>query len=210
MNASDQRFAEINLPSDKRPAIFIDRDGVIIHNQPAYVRSLNQVKIYPRAIQAIALAAASDYRIVIVTNQAGIGKGLYSFNTVNEIHQVIMRAVEQAGGRIDGIYVCPHKTEDECDCRKPKPGLLTRAAHELKLDLASSYMVGDAISDIQAGQQAGVKQAILVLTGRGLAQKKLALAGHAVAPFIVRKSLYEAIKSIMRLPQESDRTDSRQ
>lgn len=183
----------------KCPAIFIDRDGVIIHNQPNYVRSLRQVKIYPRAIQAIALAAASSYRIVMVTNQAGIGKGLYSLETVNEIHQEILRVVEQAGGRIDGIYICPHTNEDGCNCRKPKPGLLSQAAHDLKIDLANSFMVGDAISDMQAGQQAGVKQTILVLTGRGLAQKKLVQAGGAAAPFAVRKSLYEAIEYILSL-----------
>ena len=178
-------------------AIFIDRDGVIIHNQASYVRSLKQVTIYPRAVQALALAAQSRYKIVVVTNQAGVGKGLYSLETVHEIHHEIRRAVEQAGGRIDAFYICPHRSDEQCECRKPKPGLLKQAACDLKIDLAGSYMIGDALSDLLAGQLAGVKESMLVLTGRGLAQRKLAAAGAWAAPLNVRRSLMEAVRYIL-------------
>ncbi len=179
------------------PAVFIDRDGVIIHNRPEYVRSLKQVILYPRSIQALARLAASRYKIVIVTNQAGVGKGLIAIETAEEINRRVVEAITGAGGRVDGVYVCPHTREDRCSCRKPEPGLLTRAAGELGLDLAASFMVGDALSDIAAGQRAGVKQAILLLTGRGRKQRQLASKG--LAPFAVKRSLSEAVDMILNL-----------
>lgn len=180
-------------------AIFVDRDGVVIHNRENYVRTLRQVKIYPRAVQALAIAAHAGFKIVMVTNQAGVGKGLYSIDAVNEINQSIRQVVEQAGGRIDGIYVCPHRTDENCACRKPKPGLLQFAARDLEIDLKRSFMVGDALTDLQAGQQAGVRQALLVLTGRGLEQRKLALCAPDIQPLIVRRSLFEAVQHILAL-----------
>ena len=147
------------------PAIFLDRDGVIIHNRKDYVRSLEQVKIYPQALRALARLKDSPYKIVIVTNQAGIGKGLMTRAVVDEIHACILARVGQSGGRIDGIFLCPHTAADGCTCRKPQPGLLLQAARELELDLSRSILIGDALSDIEAGQRAGVQETILVLTG---------------------------------------------
>lgn len=176
-------------------AIFVDRDGVVIHNQDEYVRSLQQVKIYPRALQALARAAQAGFKIVMVTNQAGVGKGLYSMETVQEINEHIRCMVEAACGRIDGIYVCPHRSDEDCACRKPKPGLLLQAAEALHIDLSRSFMVGDALSDLQAGQAAGVRQSILVLTGRGRGQRKL--AGDAARTLTIRRSLFEAVQTII-------------
>jgi D-glycero-D-manno-heptose 1,7-bisphosphate phosphatase len=187
----------MNEDSYVSPAIFVDRDGVIIRNSPTYVRTLKQVKIYPRAVEAIALAAKTNFKIVMVTNQAGVSKGLYTLDTVNAINREIVRVIECAGGRIDGVYVCPHQNEDHCDCRKPKPGLLKNAASDLKIDLQNSFMIGDALTDMLAGQHAGVRQSILVLTGRGISQRKLAAAGEVSTPFIVRKSILEAVHSIL-------------
>jgi histidinol-phosphate phosphatase family protein len=178
------------------PAVFIDRDGVIIHNHPQYVRSLKQVILYPRSIQALARLAESRYKIILVTNQAGVGKGLIAPETAEEINRRVVEAITSAGGRVDGVYVCPHTSEDGCDCRKPKPGLLTRAAGELGIDLAASYMIGDALSDIAAGQRAGVKQAVLVLTGRGRKQRRLEKTD--LAPFVVKRSLTEAVDMIQK------------
>jgi D-glycero-D-manno-heptose 1,7-bisphosphate phosphatase len=181
----------MNSLTNLSPAIFIDRDGVIIHNLAQYVRSLNHVHPYPRSIAALASLRESPFKIVLVTNQAGVGKGLIPLETAVEINRCVVDAIEQAGGRVDGVYVCPHTPADHCACRKPQPGLLTRAAAELGIDLAASYMIGDAASDIAAGQRAGVKQAILVLTGRGREQRKL-----AEAPFLVKRSLKEALEWI--------------
>ena len=153
-----------------RRSIFLDRDGVIIENREAYVRSWADVEFIPGALPALAQAALTDYAIVVVTNQAGIGKGLIDAADSEAINQRLRGEVERAGGRLDGIYVCPHTEADDCDCRKPKPGLLLRAARELGLDLARSWLIGDAQTDLQAAQAAGV-QSLLVLTGRGAEQQ---------------------------------------
>jgi D-glycero-D-manno-heptose 1,7-bisphosphate phosphatase len=149
------------------PAIFLDRDGVLIENQPDYVRDWSQVKMYPDAIRALSLSALKNYKIVIVTNQSAVGRGLISLETANEINRKLITHILQQGGQVDAVYMCPHKPDDGCFCRKPKPGLLLQAAKELSLDLARSWMIGDAWSDVLAGQSAGVKLAILLKTGRG-------------------------------------------
>jgi histidinol-phosphate phosphatase family protein len=178
------------------PAVFIDRDGVIIHNREHYVRAWRHVKIYPRAIQALANFAASPYRVVIVTNQAGVGKGLYSLETVAEINARLVEIIQAAGGRVDGVYVCPHTPADGCACRKPQPGLLLQAARDQGLDLPRSVMIGDALSDLQAGQRAGVGRCVLVRTGRGNRQLNLAVETPGLPPFQVRRSLTEALAGL--------------
>jgi D-glycero-D-manno-heptose 1,7-bisphosphate phosphatase len=155
-----------------RPTIFLDRDGVIIENRAEYVRSLDEVAFIPSALRALAEIAASDYAIVVVTNQAGVGKGLVSAEMVESIHERLRSEIERAGGRVDAIYFCPHTDADECDCRKPKPGLLLRAARDHGLDLSRSWMIGDALTDLQAGEMAGARS-LLVLTGRGEEQKAM-------------------------------------
>jgi D-glycero-D-manno-heptose 1,7-bisphosphate phosphatase len=185
----------MNLASSLAPAIFIDRDGVIIHNRAEYVRTVEHVIFYPRSVQALAELRNSAYKIIIVTNQAGVGKGLISPEIAAEINRCVVAEIERAGGKVDGLYVCPHTAHDRCTCRKPQPGLLIRAAQELGIDLAASYMIGDAASDVAAGQRAGVKQAILVLTGRGLSQRAVAKR-EGLANFQVRRSLKDALASI--------------
>ena len=151
-------------------AIFLDRDGVLIENRSDYVRDWSDVKIYPEAISALSLSAIKNYKIVIVTNQSAVGRGIISLETANSINSQLVNLIHQHGGQVDGVYMCPHKPDDACFCRKPKPGLLFQAAKELSLDIQSSWMIGDAWSDVQAGQSAGVRQAILLKTGRGKEQ----------------------------------------
>ena len=152
------------------PAIFLDRDGVLIENRPDYVRDWSQVSVLPEAIKALANAAINSYKVIIVTNQSAIGRGLMSLKTANEINEQLVSLIQRQGGKLDAVYLCPHSPEENCPCRKPKPGLLLQAANELALDLARSWMIGDAWSDLQAGQMAGVRQSILVRTGRGSEQ----------------------------------------
>ena len=152
------------------PAIFLDRDGVLIENRADYVREWSQVKIIPEAIHALSRSAIKNYKIVIVTNQSAVGRGIISLGAANEINRRLVNVIQDHGGHVDGVYVCPHKPDDNCLCRKPKPGLLLQAAKELSLNLQRSWMIGDARSDMQAGQAAGVSQTILVKTGRGRAQ----------------------------------------
>ncbi len=155
-----------------RPAIFLDRDGVIIENRDDYVRSWADVVFIPGALEALAALTFTPYAIVIATNQAGVGRGFLTLADAEDINNRLQAEIIRAGGRVNGIYMCPHRPEDNCDCRKPRPGMLHRAAHDLALDLSRSWMIGDALSDLQAGKAANT-QTLLVLTGRGLEQKKL-------------------------------------
>jgi D-glycero-D-manno-heptose 1,7-bisphosphate phosphatase len=155
-----------------RPAVFLDRDGVIIENRSDYVKSRLEVSFLPGAREALQRLSRSEHAIVMVTNQSAVGRGMISLEEAMEINRHVIAAIEAQGGRVDAWYVCPHHPDERCDCRKPAPGMLLRAAEELGLDLARSYLVGDAVSDIQAGWAVGV-QGILVLTGRGSEQVTL-------------------------------------
>jgi D-glycero-D-manno-heptose 1,7-bisphosphate phosphatase len=152
------------------PSIFLDRDGVLIENRSDYVRDWSQVKIIPEAIRALSLAPIKKYKVVIVTNQSVVGRGLILLKTAQEINQRLINLIRDHGGQIDGVYMCPHKPEDGCSCRKPLPGLLLQAAKDLSLDLQHSWMIGDAWSDVQAGEAAGMRGTILLKTGRGAEQ----------------------------------------
>jgi histidinol-phosphate phosphatase family protein len=144
----------------------LDRDGVIIENRDDYVRTWADVAFIPAAIEALRVIAPLDISIVVVTNQACVGKGIVTLDEAEAINARLIREVNAQGGRIDVAYLCPHRPDESCACRKPKPGMLLRAAREHDLKLSQSFMVGDAITDMQAAQAAGVSS-ILVRTGRG-------------------------------------------
>ena len=149
------------------PAIFLDRDGVLIENRSDYIRDWSQVKMIPEAIRALSHSSLKKYKVVIVTNQSVVGRGLILLRTAQEINQRLINLIRDQGGQIDSVYMCPHKPEDGCPCRKPLPGLLLQAAKDLSLDLQRSWMIGDAWSDVQAGEAAGLRGTILLRTGRG-------------------------------------------
>jgi D-glycero-D-manno-heptose 1,7-bisphosphate phosphatase len=177
------------------PAIFLDRDGVIIENLPNYVRSWEDVQIYPQALEALASIENSPYKIIIVTNQSAVGRGLITLKTAHEISEKLISEIEHQGGRIDRVLMCPHSPEEGCNCRKPQPGLILRAEHELSIDLSRSIMIGDALSDIQAGQTAGVARTMLVRTGRGVEQANLRITSD-LKPFQIFDTLSDALNSI--------------
>jgi D-glycero-D-manno-heptose 1,7-bisphosphate phosphatase len=166
------------------PAIFFDRDGVIIENKADYIRDWLEVKLIPGALRALSLLANTRYKIVIVTNQSAVGRGIISLETAREVNERLLRLIQDRGGRVDGLYMCPHQPADDCLCRKPRPGLLLQAAQELGLDLKSSWMIGDAWSDVQAGVDAGVPQTVLVRTGRGQEQLSERPSPHLRHPLI--------------------------
>ena len=178
------------------PAIFLDRDGVIIENRPNYVRSWADVSIYPQAMETLIQLSKSDYKIVIVTNQSGVGRGMIPFEVADEINQKLLAKINASGGRVDGVFMCPHAPADHCNCRKPAPGLLLQAAEALSLDLSNSIMIGDALTDLQAGLAAGVKQVRLVRTGRGADQEKLPAAAQ-LRPFPAYTDLTAAITDLL-------------
>lgn len=179
-----------------KPTIFLDRDGVIIENRARYVRTWTDVAFMPGALEALALLARTDYAIIVVTNQSAVGRGLITLAQAEQINQAVVRVVEKSLGRIDGVYVCPHAPVDMCDCRKPRPGLLTQAAEDLGLDLSASLMIGDALTDLQAAQAASVPHLIMVRTGRGASQLQLPEAS-SLPPFRVCNHLLEASHLIL-------------
>lgn len=164
-------------------AIFLDRDGVIIENRADYVRNWEDVLIYPQALKALARISSQPYLIVLITNQSAIGRGLISLADAEQINRRLSDLIEEAGGRIDAVFMCPHAPWAGCNCRKPLPGLFHLAAEALDLDLKRSILVGDATSDLLAGRAAGIGTLALVRTGRGADQVPLlASAGLEAVP----------------------------
>jgi D-glycero-D-manno-heptose 1,7-bisphosphate phosphatase len=175
--------------------VFLDRDGVLIENRSDYVRDWSHVVILSMTVEALAGLHEKGFKIVVVTNQSGVGRGLISLETAQEINDRLVQTLRERGGWIDAVYMCPHQPQDRCQCRKPQPGLLLQAAQELSLDLSASWMVGDAWSDLLAGQWAGVQGTIMVRTGRGSGQLKEA-PPPGTGPFLVSDNLFEAFKTI--------------
>jgi D-glycero-D-manno-heptose 1,7-bisphosphate phosphatase len=158
-----------------RPVVFLDRDGVIIENRSDYVKSWQEVHFLPGVFEVLRRLGQSEYSLVLVTNQSVVGQGITALDEVIQINEQVLAEIKARGGRIDASYLCPHRADERCDCRKPEPGMLLKAATELELDLERSYMVGDAVTDIKAASAAGVR-GILVLTGRGRDQMALLAA----------------------------------
>lgn len=160
-------------PNPLHAAIFLDRDGVLIENRPAHVRTWDDVVFYEQALDALADLAARPVRIILVTNQSVIGRGLAPEAEIRSISDRITASIRARGGRIDAVYLCPHAPEDDCPCRKPRPGMILHAAADHGIDLSRSIMIGDAITDLEAARAAGIPRYALVQTGRGLEQEKL-------------------------------------
>ena len=179
------------------PAMFLDRDGVIIENRENYVRAWDEVSVLPRSMAALRRLAGMPFKVFIVTNQSAVGRGLVTRPTVEDINARLVRKIERAGGRIDGIYMCPHAPEMACRCRKPEPGLLLEAAADHDIDLGRSFLIGDAASDILAGRSAGIGHLILVRTGRGRSQESL-LKQLGLGATLCYDSLHAAISAIAR------------
>lgn len=154
-----------------KKVVFLDRDGVINRKAPEndYVKNWREFKFIPGAIEALKLLTQNGYDIHIITNQRGIARGMMSERDLNIIHEKMKAELGKHNARINGIYYCPHGLDDECDCRKPKPGLLFRAASEHELNLTEVVLIGDDERDLQAGGAAGCKT-ILVEPGKDLLQ----------------------------------------
>lgn len=175
-------------------AVFLDRDGVICENRPDHVKSWDEFQFLPGAKASLAALSRLDLPIIVVTNQAIVGRGIVSADVVDNIHRRMLAEVEAYGGRIDHVVYCPHRPEDRCGCRKPEPGMLLSTAAQMGIDLSQSYMVGDAVTDLMAGHQVGC-QTLLVLTGRGVQQLVPAL--HMVDHFTITRSLVGAAAQIL-------------
>jgi len=146
--------------------VILDRDGTINQDSDQYIKSPAEWKPIPGSLEAIARLTQGGWRIVVATNQSGIARGLFDMATLNAIHAEMHRAVNQAGGRIDAIFFCPHAADASCECRKPKPGLLREIGARMGVELAGVPMIGDSLRDLEAAVAAGAKPH-LVLTGKG-------------------------------------------
>jgi D-glycero-D-manno-heptose 1,7-bisphosphate phosphatase len=146
--------------------VILDRDGVINQDSDAYIKSPEEWIPVPGSLEAIARLNQGGFRVIVCTNQSGIGRGLFDMATLNAIHQKMHIAAQQLGAHIDAIFFCPHAPENNCDCRKPKPGMLHAIAKRFGIPLKGVPKVGDSLRDLQAAFVAGC-QPFLVLTGKG-------------------------------------------
>ena len=163
--------------SGLRPAVFLDRDGTL-NIDAGYLDRKERLVLFPWSLDSVRLLRRAGYAVVVVTNQSGVGRGMIEESFVEEVHQIIQSRLVDIGEKLDGHYYCPHEPSAsveafrvDCDCRKPKPGLVTRAARDLGLDVERSIVVGDKWSDIGLAKQTGAR-GVLVRTGYGRSQEK--------------------------------------
>jgi D-glycero-D-manno-heptose 1,7-bisphosphate phosphatase len=174
--------------------VILDRDGVINHDSPSYIKSPDEWKPIARSLDAIARLTQADYRVVVATNQSGVGRGLFDMATLNAVHDKMHRAVGQAGGRIDAVFYCPHAMEANCGCRKPKPGLLEDIGRRFNTSLKDVPCIGDQLRDLQSAAAVGA-QPILVLTGKGAKTQR---EGGLPPGTRVYADLADAVTSLVR------------
>lgn len=146
--------------------VILDRDGVINEDSDHYIRSAEQWQPIPGSIEAIARLSRAGFTVVVATNQSGLSRGYFSQEQLDAMHDKLISLVVGQGGRIDGIYVCPHGPDDHCQCRKPATGLIRQILRDYPAEPARTWLVGDSLRDLQAGIGSGCK-AVLVLTGKG-------------------------------------------
>ncbi len=184
-----------------KPAVFLDRDGVVIEDSH-YLGSRDRVQLVPGAAEAIAGLNRAGWVVVIVTNQSGVGRGLFTETDVDSVHDHLLELLRGYGAKIDAFQYCPHHPEAElpafrieCECRKPRPGMLLRAAAELGIDLAESWMIGDRVSDLEAGAAVGCRTA-LVRTGYGMLVNAAGLDRDALNLDLIAIDLADAVAKL--------------
>lgn len=164
--ASHEDAIPAGIPEDAEKVVILDRDGVINHDSSEYIKSVQEMSPIEGSITAMAELYQNGYAIYIVTNQSGIGRGLFSHEDLGAIHAKLIKLVKEKGGAIAGIFYCPHKPEDHCECRKPKTGLLKRIERHLGHSIAGVPIIGDSMRDLEAGKACNCLP-ILVKTGIG-------------------------------------------
>ena len=183
-----------------KPAVFLDRDGTVIE-EVGYLNRLDRIAFFPWSVDAIRVLNQAGFLVAIVTNQAGVARGYFDETLVRETHALIDRRVREGGARIDAYYYCPHHPDgaveayrQACDCRKPKPGMIHRAAREHGIDISRSFVVGDRWLDVRMGQAAGAST-VLVRTGYGLEEEA---QPDGTAADVVADNLMDAVAWIIQ------------
>ena len=186
----------------KRPAIFIDRDGTI-NEQMGYINHLSRFNILPGVPEAIKLLNENNYLVIVVTNQSGIARGYFPHELVDKIHTCMKDSLKKEGAEIDAIFYCPHYPRSklkeyaiECDCRKPRIGMINKALEKFDIDLTQSYMIGDHFSDLEFAHNGNLKS-IMVKTGYGLGESEYIIPGFPYKPVYVADDLLDAVKWIL-------------
>jgi D-glycero-D-manno-heptose 1,7-bisphosphate phosphatase len=173
--------------------VILDRDGVINQDSDQFIKTPDEWKPIPGSLEAIARLNHAGFRVIVASNQSGIGRGLFDMGALNAINDKMYRALAQAGGRIDALFYCPHAADANCGCRKPKPGMFTDIAQRFNVDLAGVPSVGDSLRDLQAAAAVGA-QPVMVLTGKG---SKTQAAGGLPDNTLVFADLAEAVRHIV-------------
>lgn len=184
-------------------AVFIDRDGTL-SEEVGYINHPSRFRLFPYAAPAIKLLNESGWLAIVTTNQAGVARGYFSEDMIQTVHRALTSELERGGARLDAVYYCAHHPSVgeppyrvDCDCRKPKPGLIARAAQDFEINLAQSWMVGDRYSDIELARNAGVNSAF-VLSGYGRGEWEHQRAGWTAKPDLVAVDLLAAVTGILR------------
>ena len=185
-----------------KPAIFMDRDGTLSH-EVGYVNHVSRFRLHSFAVDAVRLINQGGFLAVVVTNQAGVARGYFPESLIHEVHASLRASMEAGGARLDGVYFCPHHPSvgeppyrKDCDCRKPRPGLLRRAEAELGIDLSRSFVVGDRLGDLELAWSVGAK-GVLVKSGYGLGELTYHAASWTRPPDLVAEHLLEAVERIL-------------
>ena len=194
-------------------AVFIDRDGTI-SEEVGYVNHASRLRVFPFAAEAVRALNERGWLAVLVTNQSGVARGYFREELVGEVHKLLTDELARGGARLDAIYYCPHHPTVgeppyrlDCDCRKPRPGLLFKAARELRLDLARCWVVGDRHGDTELARNAGARSA-LVLTGYGRGELEHQSLAWPHRPDIIAESLLEAVQQIVASDMEMTTSDA--
>lgn len=186
----------------KRRAVFMDRDGTI-SEEVGYINHPSRFRLFPYAAAAIKQLNENGWLAIVITNQAGVARGYFTEQMIETVHADMTKQVDEAGGRIDAIYYCAHHPSVgeppyrfDCDCRKPKPGLIRRAAEDFSIDHARSWMIGDRYSDVELARNAGVKS-MLVMSGYGRGEWENQRPNWTEQPDLVADNLLEAVRAII-------------
>lgn len=186
----------------KQPAVFIDRDGTI-NEQKGYINHVTRFKLLPRVPQAIRMLNRHGFLALVITNQSGVARGYYPLDLVETIHRIMVSQIREKKGSLDGIFFCPHHPAGsvtefarDCDCRKPKPGLIEQACRSFEIDLKRSFVVGDMCTDMELAQRAGLP-GVMVKTGYGLGEIEYILPGKTAKPVHIAEDLLDAVRWII-------------
>ena len=168
----------------------MDRDGTII-KEKNFIKTPDEIEFIPNSIEAIKILKESGYKIIVISNQSGIGRGILNEGTVTKVNESFLERLKKENAGIDALYFCPHSPEEDCDCRKPRIGLIMKAVEEQKLDLKDAVVIGDKLSDVELGKKLRAKT-VLVLTGYGKKEAEKASVSQ-IKPDFIADDLYGAV-----------------